>query len=159
MKKFVSKTAILFSYQRSLNGNKMENNAFLILKGRRKKKSTKKDFFFFFRSLCDFCFIHLLCHQLHLMWTVYAVYMNIKKAQVRKCIKHCQLVMVGDNQLTDLQRQADLLRRINEFKWSLDDTWFLLVSAGVTAKGEEGWLFAQQVELGATCLLFFYMRC
>lgn len=46
MKKFVSKTAILFSYQRSLNGNKMENNVFLILKGRRKKIDKKILFFF-----------------------------------------------------------------------------------------------------------------
>lgn len=67
-------------------------------------------------------------------------YMNIKEEQVRECLKCCQLVMVGDNQLTDLQRQADLLRRIKEFKRSWDDTWLLLVSAGVTAEGEEGWL-------------------
>lgn len=43
--------------------------------------------------------------------------------------------MVGDNQLTDLKRQADLLRRMSEFKRSWDDTWLLLVSVGVTAEG------------------------
>jgi len=47
--------------------------------------------------------------------------MNIKKEQVRISIKCCQLVMVRDNQLTDLQRQVDLLRRIKEFKRSWDD--------------------------------------
>lgn len=92
------------------------------------------------------------------MHVVYAVYMNIKENQVRECIKCCQLVMVGDNQSTDLQRQGDLLRRINEFKRSWDDTWLLLVSAGVTAEEEEGWLCVQQVELGATCLLFSCSR-
>lgn len=84
--------------------------------------------------------------------------MNIKKEQVRECIKCCQIVMVGDNQLTDLQRQADLLRRIKEFKRSWDDTWLLLVSAGVTAEGEDGWLCVQQVELGAICPLFSCAR-
>lgn len=69
--------------------------------------------------------------------------MNIKREQVRECISCCQLVMVGDNQLTDLQRQADLLRRISEFRRSWDDTWLLLVSAGVTAEGEEGWQYVQ----------------
>lgn len=121
---------------------------------RRKKKKGHKPLGF---VICTSFSVHLLPHQLHLR-IVYAEYTNVKKEQVRKCIKCCRL-LEGDNQLTDLQRQVDFLRRINEFKRSWDDTWLLLGSAGVTAEREEGWLCAQQVELGATCPLLFYARC
>lgn len=63
------------------------------------KKKDKKPHDFFHCNIHTFCSIHLLWHQLHLVHIVYAVYMNIKREQVRKRIKCCQLVKVGDNQL------------------------------------------------------------